>query len=240
MTGPTYTVNPSTGSTGTYTTSCSATDYAGNTGSDSDQYTVEGGGSSSSGGGGGGGGGETSWTKTIPSSSDESKKFNAGEPITANLGEKTRKTFTTKDNKKHHVGITKIITITSIEVEVASTPQKVIFTPGMTKKFELTGDNYNDLSVTLKSITNRKADLTIMAINELIPLPPEPEPVVEEEPEEVEPPVIAQPEEEAQPTSSKKIWVTVIIILILIIAAVIIIKKRGNKKEKRKSFYGFY
>ena len=240
QTGPTYTVNPSTGSTGTYTTSCSATDYAGNTGSDSDQYTVEGGGSSSSGGGGGGGGGETSWTKTIPSSSDESKEFNAGEPITANLGEKTRKTFTTKDNKKHHVGITKIITITSIEVEVASTPQKVIFTPGMTKKFELTGDNYNDLSVTLKSITNRKADLTIMAINELIPLPPEPEPVVEEEPEEVEPPVIAQPEEEAQPTSSKKIWVTVIIILILIIAAVIIIKKRGNKKEKRKSFYGFY
>ena len=240
QTGPTYTVNPSTGSTGTYTTSCSATDYAGNTGSDSDQYTVEGGGSSSSGGGGGGGGGETSWTKTIPSSSDESKKFNAGEPITANLGEKTRKTFTTKDNKKHHVGITKIITITSIEVEVASTPQKVIFTPGMTKKFELTGDNYNDLSVTLKSITNRKADLTIMAINELIPLPPEPEPVVEEEPEEVEPPVIAQPEEEAQPTSSKKIWVTVIIILILIVAAAIIIKKRGNKKEKRKSFYGFY
>ena len=67
-----FTTNPSTTQTGTFTTSCSVTDYAGNSGSASVQYTVESAGGGNSGGGGGGGSSgkqnkeSLSWTKITP------------------------------------------------------------------------------------------------------------------------------------------------------------------------------
>jgi len=71
-----YTANPSTSSTGTFSTGCTVTDYAGNSASSSISYTV------TSSGGGGGGSSTTkpkqkvhSWTKITPGAATIMKNF---------------------------------------------------------------------------------------------------------------------------------------------------------------------
>ena len=62
------------------------------------------------------------------------------------------------------------MTATTATISVASTPQIATLNVGETKKFELTGDNSYDISVTLVSITNAtKITLTLKAISEQIP-----------------------------------------------------------------------
>jgi len=64
------------------------------------------------------------------------------------------------NNTAHYV---KIINITnnSTTIEVSSTPQIAILKIWETKKFEVTGDIFYDLSVTLNSINSTKANITI-------------------------------------------------------------------------------
>lgn len=65
----------------------------------------------------------------------------------------------------HHVGVLSISGQTAL-IEVASTPRNVTFNVGETKKFELTGDSYYDVSVTLRSIASSKANMTLSSIHE--------------------------------------------------------------------------
>ena len=54
----------------------------------------------------------------------------------------------------------------SIQITISSEPQTAILSVGEEKKFELSGDNYYDLSVKLNSITGDNTELTIKTINE--------------------------------------------------------------------------
>ena len=154
-----FTVNPSTAQTGTFTTSCTATDYASNQGSGSFQYTVEGGRTAA----GGGGSSTETWTTFARDTTELStqgsveSKIGARQRIRLKVGGET-----------HHVGV-KSITATSAVIEVTSTPQEATFAVGESKKFDVNSDNYYDMSVTLTSIEASKANVVILAINEAVP-----------------------------------------------------------------------
>lgn len=76
-------------------------------------------------------------------------------------------------NESHTLQLTGL-TMTVATMQVASNPQTAVFSVGETKKFELNGDNFYDLSVKLNSIiisnsSLNKANLTILSIHEEIP-----------------------------------------------------------------------
>ena len=175
--GTTYTTNPSTANTGTFTETCSVTSRSGLTNTGDATYTVELGSSGTGTGAGGGGGGGTStvtWSSTIPATDKELSE--KGE-VTQSLGSKERVTIKV-GGERHHVGVVSLTT-DSATIEISSTPQTVTLKVGESKKFELTGDNFYDVLVTLKSITANKADVAISPINEEIPAA-EPEETQEE------------------------------------------------------------
>ena len=74
------------------------------------------------------------------------------------------------DGHRHYIGIVSM-TDTTVTVNVSSTPQQATISIGETKKFEVTDDNYYDISITLNSIntTISEAELLIKYIYELIP-----------------------------------------------------------------------
>ena len=72
------------------------------------------------------------------------------------------------EGQDHYVGIVDIDP-TSVKINVSSHMQQAKFDVGERKKFEVTDDNYYDLAVTLNSITQPKASITVEAIQELLP-----------------------------------------------------------------------
>lgn len=158
-----YTANPSTANTGGYTTTCTATDYTGNSESSSVSYTVNqapGGSSSSS--SSSGGSTATTWSVTHLVTPEQ---FSSG--FTKAVAEKERFKVTV-NNETHHVGVLKLTETTAV-IEIASTPQTATLSVGQTKKFDSNTDGYYDISATLNSITNKKADITIMGVYEKMP-----------------------------------------------------------------------
>lgn len=157
----TFTVNPSTSDTGTFTTTCSSTDFTGNTGSSSVEYTV-GLGSTGSSTGGGSSASTVSWKKTIPVnaanlSTGFSRVLAAVERVSVVI-----------DSVTHHVGILSISGNTAL-IEIASTPKSDTFSIGQTRKYEVTDDNFYDLSVTLNSIASSKVNISVISIHEEVP-----------------------------------------------------------------------
>jgi len=61
------------------------------------------------------------------------------------------------------------ITSTSVDVTVSSDPQTATIAVGETKKFDVTGDNYYDVSVKLNSIIGSSAELVVTKLHELMP-----------------------------------------------------------------------
>ena len=154
-----FTVNPSTAQTGTFTTSCTATDYASNQGSGTFDYTVEGGRNTASGGG--------SSTETWTTFARDTTELSTQGSVESKIGARQRIRLKV-GGETHHVGV-KSITATSAVIEVTSTPQEATFAVGESKKFDVNSDNYYDMSVTLTSIEASKANVVILAINEAVP-----------------------------------------------------------------------
>ena len=130
------------------------------------QVTVaSGGGSGSSGGGGGGGGGGAA---TTAAKSHTVTKTQLNEGYTQALAKNDVVKFTTADNVTHNVTVG-AVSATSVTITVASTPQTVTLAIGESKKFELTGDTFYDLHVTLTSIANASsATLKFQSIQEAV------------------------------------------------------------------------
>ncbi len=181
-----FTVNPDTTSTGLFSTKCAVVSKSGLAGSLNAQYTVEqsGGGSSSGGGGGGGSGSssggdtteednvveegdedfiETTWTETI---AGDDADFSEKVAISQELGEKSRVSIKL-EGETHHVGVVSISRSSAI-IEIASTPKQVELNVGESKKFELTGDGFYDMKVSLVSLTGSKANVNIEYLHEEI------------------------------------------------------------------------
>ncbi|MBU1988341.1 MAG: hypothetical protein KKD94_02570 [Nanoarchaeota archaeon] len=218
----------------------SCTDNAGNTGSSaSTAYSTEACGGGSSGGGGGSGGGGTTWSATY-NEADEVLS-NKEEGVTRTLAKQHRVKLSVSGGtgeraETHYVGITSL-GADSATVEVTSTPQEATLKIGESKKFEVTDDGFYDLVVTLNSITNNKADITIKSIYEAV-TGAQPEPETEQEGEEV-----AQlAEEETGPqlsSSNARVWMVVIVIIVIVVVVLwfVLGKNKGKKKKIKGKFY---
>jgi len=69
--------------------------------------------------------------------------------------------------EKHKVSILSV-TSDSVKIKVESNPQEEIMKVGSSYKFELTGDEYYDIEITLNKIQNKRAYIKIQKINEKI------------------------------------------------------------------------
>ena len=116
---------------------------------------------SSAGGGGGGGSALTSeiWKNTHILAS---KQFADG--YTKEVGERERFRVVI-NNMLYYVGVVSV-SIESATIEVSAPSQQAVLKIGETKRFEVTGDEYYDIKVTLNSINNGKASITIIKISE--------------------------------------------------------------------------
>ncbi len=206
--GYSFTSSPSTVSSGTFTLSCGAKDYAGNSRDATASYTVT---EESS--------GRTStvttstWTRTYTVSD---QKFVEG--YTKILSKKHRLKIKISE-EDHYVGVTDI-TSTTVTISVSSTPQTATLSVGEEKKFEVTGDDFLDISVTLNSLKNNQADITIKSIYEKIP-----EEIQEELPEEIPAEVPTEEVSEEAPRNLLWLWILIIIIIIAVIVYIIYKKK---------------
>jgi len=200
----TITSNSTFGTFTTGTNNCTITDNAGNTHNATGTYTVASDaatdrGSSSS---------KTPmrWTGTFVINEEQFSEGN-----TKQVAVNKRLRFKVK-NINHHLGILEL-TGTTAKIEVSSTPQEATLSVGDTRKFDVSEDGYYDLVVTLNSILEGKADLTIKYISELITTESE---VGEQEKEDAA--EVAESEEEIQESSSifKKWWFWLVVVLIVV------------------------
>ena len=220
----TYTASPSTVAAGTFSTSCVATDDAGNSlTSSSVSYVVESGSAAAATGSSGGGATpattQVTWTTTKTVTVDE---LAAG--VVQTLGPSERTQFSV-GGTSHHAGVVNVTATTAI-IQIASTPQEVTLSIGESKKFELTLDTYYDVVVTLVSIANGKANVTIQSIHEAMPVPPAapvtPEALVDE---------TTSPAAEASTEvgmSSSTVW-TIVAVVVIVIVLIIWAMRRGKK-----------
>jgi hypothetical protein len=208
----TYTSTPSTTQTGTFTLTCTVTDYTGNSAQGITTYTVTG--SPNSGGGGSSTTTSKFWTRTY---SVTEEQFSEG--YTKIFSKKSRVKVSIS-GENHYVGITDL-TGASVTINVSSEPQQATLTIGQEEKFEVTGDNYYDISVKLNAITDNKADLTIKSIHELMP----------EEVQEVSPEEPEGAGEEAPVEAEKKayLWIAIAVILVIAVLAYVIYRKKTGK-----------
>ncbi len=202
------------GTSYSYTVTCS--DYAGNSGSKTESFTTDNCGSAAT----TNGGGVSSWTGGTTTIVNN-EQFTEG--FTKELKEKDR--FKVEiENSNHYVGITELTSNTA-KIEVSSTPQSATLSVGDTRKFDVTEDNYYDVQVTLNSISNNKADITLKSIYEEVT-----EETIEEE-QEKEEATTGTDEEEIQQEKANLAWLWIVIVLIIIVGIIVYIiykKKKFN------------
>jgi len=167
-----YTKNPSTDNTGTYTTTCIASDNSENSASSSISYTVEQGRriDSSSSSSGSGTIDTFKYSKTIPQTAQEFSEVKKIETSSFSEGGlKVKERVKIKiNNEEHHVGV-RAITETSATIEINSNPIYVKLDVGEDVKVDVDGDNFYDIYVKLNGIIEGVVDLTIKYIYEAIP-----------------------------------------------------------------------
>jgi len=199
----TITANSTFGTVTTGTSNCTITDYAGNTHNATGTYTVASDSATDS----------TSssttalkWTRSYSISDNQFK-----EGYTQQLAIKGRIKFKV-GSTNHQAGVLEL-TATTAKIEVSSTPQEATLAIGDTRKFDVSEDGYYDISITLNSILDSKADLTIKSINELITIESEAGEQEKEESVGVE-----EGGEEIQESSSifKKWWFWLIVALVVV------------------------
>ena len=206
---------------GTYTVTCTATDNVGNAGSSPITYTVEASGGNVVSGTSGGG---TTYTNTFV---EDTKEFSEIKEVSRELGTKNRIRIKI-NNIKHEVGV-KALTTSTATIEVSSTPQTAILSIGDTRRFDVTSDDYYDLSVTLNKIANNKASITLKSIYEKVTT--ETAAPQEQGKEQAAAAAQTQPETGTLETKSNTVvWVIVGIIVVLILVGI----GYGIKKKKRR------
>ncbi len=122
------------------------------------------------------------------------------------------------NNETHTIKLNDIVNKTSV-ITISTEPITFNLTINETKKLNLDDDNYYDLQVFLKDISDYEADLVVKIIHEEIPKEEE---VVEEEKEK---------EPEKEEVEKLKLW---LIPALVIIIAIVVIIKHIRYKSKRK------
>ncbi|MBI5804226.1 hypothetical protein HY450_03215 [Candidatus Pacearchaeota archaeon] len=219
----TYTVNPSTSDTGTFSPSCGVTDYTGNSASKTASYTVELGSSSGGGGSSGGSGGDSSstpstgtgttpeveeveWSQTYQQNDED---FSVKSSVSQELASLERVTILLSD-EEHFVGV-KSLTESSVIIQVGSVVEEATLNVGESEKFDLTQDGYYDVKITLVSITDGKANLIMDSINEKV--------IAEETP-------VTPSGTSAGEGLSSTMWIVILVVIIVAILIVFFVLKR--------------
>ena len=204
-----------TSATGTFSYTCSVTDYAGNSASNSASYLVSA--SSSS------GSSSTTnfWTKGTHIVS--TGQFAEGFTKQLSVNQRLRVQVGSED---HHVGVVGL-TSTTATINISSDPQQIVLTVGDSEKVEVSGDDYYDILVSLNSINDGKADVTIQSINELIVV----EDVVEEEIGNVET-VADVIVDIAENKGNAVVWIIVGFVIVGVGIVVVLTRKKKQKGKK--------
>jgi hypothetical protein len=162
------------------------------------------------------------WTQTY-SVSDE--QFNNG--YTKELSAKNRLQISV-NNETHYVGVTGVTNSTAT-LNITSESQIATLFIGDIRRFEVTGDNYYDLNVTLNSInsTSNKANITVISVHDEITA----QTIAEEQTKET----TAQQKKKEDIKNERKLWFYLIVgfIIILIIMIIILLIKNLKKKDKK-------
>ena len=155
---------------GSHTWAVNCTDSAGNIGNSSIRtLTVTNGSTTTTSPGGGGsvgGGSGTNWKNTYILNDEDQTQFESANGFSRELNNKYRVRINIEGDN-HYVGVTKI-TETSATFEVASDPQTLTLSLGEAKMFDVTDDGYYDLLITLNSIEELKANVTVKKVHEQI------------------------------------------------------------------------
>ena len=193
--------------------------------------------SSSSGGGssGGGGGGAAVGGSTFVVNEEQLK---AGYSKDLDLGDRFKVTI---ENEIHYITLNETYS-NRVKVIVESDPQEAVIYSTKTAYFELTGDNYLDLSVGVESINSTGNAATLMVKEEhmLVSEMPEDAAVVEEVLVEGE--VVAETAEEAlgdalvseEGITDNQIWIWLFGVLIAVLA-IVAVSYFVNHKRKSKA-----
>jgi len=204
----TYTASPSTAQTGSFTKTCTAYDYAGNFGSASASFNVISSGS-------GPGGSSSSTTPVVITTVGTLTNEQLASGYSKDLSKGQQVGFKVS-NTNHYAGVLAITTTTAL-INVSSASQQKSLSVGDEWKVELTGDNFNDLSVKLNSIASSKANLTIKSIHELITTTTTPE---------------TTPSTTTQVAEAVKSNLTTIIIIVIIVVIVAVVIFFLYKRKK--------
>jgi len=212
-----YTTNPSTSTTGTFDTSCTITDNAGNSANSLISYIVGGVRSIGS--------PVTSiWTSTyvVP---DE--QFNKG--FTKELKVNNRVKIKI-EGENHYVGLLEL-TETAAKIEVSSEPIQISLNSGEDARIDVNEDSFYDLYILLNFISNNYANLTVQGIHEEI-LEGEKSVLTTGEIGGESEEIAGNAEEEEKERNYWWIWVIVIVVLIVIFGDYLFLKKKKGKKKK--------
>ena len=140
-------------------------DLAGNTASANAAYNVESSGGGAGSGGSGSGSSSTNWVVTYPFATVELSERGA---ISQTMGANNRMSVKVS-GETHYVGVKSISGTSSAVVEISSTPQTATMNVGESRMFEVTGDGFYDMKVTLVSIESNKAMLKTEYVHEEVP-----------------------------------------------------------------------
>ena len=200
-------ITTDTNGAGTNTVKCEVKDNVGRTASTSKTFTISSAtGTGGAGGGGGGGGGsagssaDNPITVTEAGTSVDAGTLSTTETYTSLVKEGTV-TFTVAGGS--HSAKVLDVTEDSVTIEVSSDPQTLTLTTGETKEVDLTADGTNDLAITLRAITDGKADLVFKSLEVAAP------------PAEGEAPGVVTGEE-AGP-SYTWLWVALVVVVVLVL-----------------------
>jgi hypothetical protein len=167
------------------------------------------------------------WTNSFTISESQ---FNKG--YNQVMGVKNKINFVIGE-ETHILGIVGL-TNNNVTINVSSIPQQAVFNVGDIKKFEVTGDNYYDLSVKLNSISESKANITMAAIHDLVPFINSDDGKLADIPEQIK---------KFVNQTSDFVWIIVIVLIIVLLIIILFYLLRRRKafhyKNKNKS-YGFY
>jgi len=186
--------------------------------------------SGDNGGGGGGGGGAATTGKTYVLTEEQ---FIAGATKNLQSGAKIKFTIV---NDTHYVTLDSF-TETTATITVESDPQTVTLTVGQEKKFDLTGDNYYDLSAKLESINyaGKLTTITVKSIYEAVIEEPSAPPATSKTPTTSTEPTVSPTEvSELESIKGNKFWI-IVIITALIIAGVVLFFIFHKKQKKKKN-----
>jgi hypothetical protein len=193
-----YTANPPVTSTGNFANVCTATDAAGNLATARFVYNIY-----------------RPGMNFGPGMTYILNNYILSKGYSINLGVYDKLTMQI-NNEIHFLNIVSLASNQAM-INVSSTPQQIILSVDETKRMEITGDNYYDLSIKLNAIANNQANLTITSIHEQI-LPTT---------------------ETTQNINNQTNWIAylvgIAVLIALIIVAFIIFKKIKNRKAKLKS-----